>query len=547
MMKVVLKLFLVCLSLVASFYALAAPVSVGDVNQVRQAAGMQLLSENRLLVEAAQQHARYLDENFNRHIHSKGYAHEQSPNLPLFTGATPVERGLEVGYPHRLIYENISVGNETVGKSVDALMSAIYHRFTFLDFSITEIGAAKVGRNYVYEMGRTALRLTCEAPGYDALAQQPVACDTQFMRRSSYDLLCQQIPQSAKYQPPYHQRCRNGQLLNESFVETTCNYPTQESRWNGSGSYYSFCQSGEKIKAAWLDRQCEDDTSNAQYLHSGRYYTICDEGAKVHAEWYQQYCESLSTEDLYTDSGTYVQLCNEDHKLRTEYVENLTKSAHLKNPEGVIWPVDQAINVQPAFFNEDPHPTPDKVVTGYPISIQFNPSQVQQAVINQFIFERQVRDSYGGLAWEVIPDIRAINAYNDVNQQFTPHQFAWFPEQRLDWNSRYRYTISVQLDGRHVDYSAQFSTTELSAPIVELELDTEEVVITQTDFYLFQRSTQLEPEPFKDIRFSTRKFVDMEVELIDPSTLKVSLSRTACLPAKILFASGRELTISPCF
>ncbi len=351
----------------------------------------------------------------------------------------------------------------------------------------------------------------------------------------------------ANFEAPFGSRCRNGKLLSEGFIQSHCAQPSAESVWRGRGEYYNFCTSGVKTKARWLDQACEEQDSAALYPHSGQFYSICPDQLKVHAQWYQNYCRTLPDKDKYTDSGAFAKPCLKEHKLREETLEELTRIARMQNPLAVVWPPDGAMNIKPTFYSEDPHPTPDKVVTGYPVSIQFNPALVDTAVINQFSLERKTLDSLGDPSWELVTDLRPINANNDIHNLFTDLQFAWFAESRLQWNSEYRATISAQLDGVQHLFSATFTTQHLEGRIAQVGLDTEKISIEQEHFYLYQLPSALEPEPFKDIQFSARKFVNIQVDVIDPSTIEVWLSRTACLPVKLLFSSGRKLQISPCF
>jgi len=56
----------------------------------------------------------------------------------------------------------------------------------------------------------------------------------------------------------------------------------------------------------------------------------------------------------------------------------------LQNPDFVIWPVDGMDNIPPAFYKELPDPMPECSVSGYPISISFNPSKSKAIMIDSF-------------------------------------------------------------------------------------------------------------------------------------------------------------------
>ena len=128
--------------------------AVGDVNTIRSLAGLPDLTHSVELTNAAQAHARYLQRYAPSGRGLVGSAHEQRKGLPEFTGRLAADRAHYFGYPHSQVTENVSLGDATAQESISNLMSAIYHRFAFLDPLIDENGAAQAGRNYVFNMGR---------------------------------------------------------------------------------------------------------------------------------------------------------------------------------------------------------------------------------------------------------------------------------------------------------------------------------------------------------------------------------------------------------
>lgn len=128
------------------------------LNSLRLNSNLSTLSKNDVLTTSAQNHAKYTFIN-------KVDSHNEVSNLPNFTGQTPKDRAFSVGY-FTQISENLSVGAEDEVASIDGLMSAIYHRFGFLDTKINEIGYAKFGdeksQNFVYNMGNSKLNDFCK-------------------------------------------------------------------------------------------------------------------------------------------------------------------------------------------------------------------------------------------------------------------------------------------------------------------------------------------------------------------------------------------------
>lgn len=129
------------------------------VNLLRTRAGLIPFSRSTVLEKSAENHARYLAKN-------RLAGHLQSKSRPEFTGVTPDDRALYAGYASRDVTENFSAGQQGAQDSIDGLMSAIYHRFAFLDLSKNELGVGidtnDQGLNFVYNLGNTRLHEFCK-------------------------------------------------------------------------------------------------------------------------------------------------------------------------------------------------------------------------------------------------------------------------------------------------------------------------------------------------------------------------------------------------
>ncbi len=157
-------------------FSMEAQAAYQYLNQVRTRAGMIPLKWNQVLAKSAASHAGYLEKN-------KLISHLEKPGLSGFSGVTPGERAIAQGYEIRKVIENYSSGRKDSMESIDGLMSAIYHRFGFLDFSIDEVGIAlsKNGDsiNFVYNMGNELLNRYCrfaidtkETPYYEGICSR---------------------------------------------------------------------------------------------------------------------------------------------------------------------------------------------------------------------------------------------------------------------------------------------------------------------------------------------------------------------------------------
>ncbi|WP_353570191.1 CAP domain-containing protein, partial [Candidatus Albibeggiatoa sp. nov. BB20] len=133
------------------------------INQLRQQTDMTELAQNSLLQQSAANHAEFL-------ILNNASGHFETEGLSGFTGVSVGDRVIQAGYLSRTVSENISGGDQNYKGSIDGLMSAIYHRFGFLDFSITAVGVGisrvsllEAGNaSYVYNMGNEGFHQLCQ-------------------------------------------------------------------------------------------------------------------------------------------------------------------------------------------------------------------------------------------------------------------------------------------------------------------------------------------------------------------------------------------------
>lgn len=129
------------------------------LNQWRNQAGLSPLQTSAALQTAARKHALYLTKDAHGHD-------EINRSNPYFTGESPQDRATAAGYSAP-IAENLTIGNfaRSGRRSVDGLMTALYHRLSMLNPNHDEAGAAWArGRNtaFVIKQGSRYDRELCE-------------------------------------------------------------------------------------------------------------------------------------------------------------------------------------------------------------------------------------------------------------------------------------------------------------------------------------------------------------------------------------------------
>lgn len=127
------------------------------LNSARKDVGLNELKEDMLLTKIANYHAQYIVAN-----NSTG--HEENPEKKSFYEKTPAKRAKKIGMPSTFVLENITYKKDP-NLVIDSLLSAIYHRFGFLNTQINAIGFKKLDTkeisSTVFNMSNTNIQDLC--------------------------------------------------------------------------------------------------------------------------------------------------------------------------------------------------------------------------------------------------------------------------------------------------------------------------------------------------------------------------------------------------
>lgn len=539
--RIVLSLLLCAIS--ASYGAQAAGLDY--VNQLRASAGMAPLYWRAELADGAQAHADYLAANpITESGFFGGSAHRESPGLQGFTGVAPADRALQQGYPHGQVLENVSSGSDDVSDAIDGLMGAIYHRLGFLDFAIDELGSGRNARQFVFLMGRGDLRELCWSPQPDALVTRPVQCGDSVVSSDFIQQLCEQLPPQALMRQPWPVACSNGQRLDNDFMQSLCRdgFPV-EAQLRGKGRYYALCDPPRRVRAAWFDGFCEATPAPAAYTRSGRYIEMCEPPRRVDADWLERRCANLDEAERYTDSGRYVEPCEDTSiQVRVEAMDDMQQAQWQRNPDVVMWPPDQAANIPPAFFEEDPDPLPDRSVSGYPISIQFNPASTAQVESASF---RLLKWSGNGqeFSWKAVADTRVLDQDTDPQEQLDGLQFVLFPLQRLDWAGRYRAEFEAWVDGEYRQYAWDFATSDPGGPLFVIDGSDQVMRVDVSERPLVVIPPRREAYSVNALKVAWQGDTEVSISSLDGNTARLDIDWRNCLPVKLTVEDGRSATI----
>ena len=128
---------------------------ISYLNEARSSSSLPFFSFSKSLEQAAKNHALYLDKHGI-------ISHDETNTKALFTGQNPSIRAINAGHNNSYVSENLSSKQLSLKDSIDGLLSAIYHRFNFLDFSFNEIGYFVHNGIYAYEMSNKQINNLCQ-------------------------------------------------------------------------------------------------------------------------------------------------------------------------------------------------------------------------------------------------------------------------------------------------------------------------------------------------------------------------------------------------
>ena len=127
-------------------YIFASPLSY--INSIRKSSGLMPLSYNSNLALAAKKHAIYVNK-------TKEFSHYERKTSKYYFASTPWYRIVKAGYKTKVVVENITFVERNYKESIDNLMATVYHRLAFLYNQIDNIGYAKSGTIFVYDMSNS--------------------------------------------------------------------------------------------------------------------------------------------------------------------------------------------------------------------------------------------------------------------------------------------------------------------------------------------------------------------------------------------------------
>ena len=227
---------------------------------------------------------------------------------------------------------------------------------------------------------------------------------------------------------------------------------------------------------------------------------------------------SLCQNGTYTGGSYYLPCVDGTKKINAEAFKNALSEVGKNAPSLILWPANNSGDIPPMFNEENPDPLPNYSVSGYPVSVEFNKKDFSSApTVSSFTLETA--------SGTQLDQIISMDANNDPNHFFSLHQFAIFPEKRLEWGSKYNAEIIYQYNGNTTSKKWCFSTRSLQSISDKFYRVTEDINVTVISgqtyaFYLVPHSNS---EQITNTTFRYNSD-DMEFNFIDTNTVSIKLT-----------------------
>ena len=231
-------------------------------------------------------------------------------------------------------------------------------------------------------------------------------------------------------------------------------------------------------------------------------------------------------------AGSYYEnVCVDSRKqISVASYENALAKNVLQNPSLIVWPRDGALDISPVFYEESPDPLPECSVSGYPISISFNPLKSGTIMIDSFKL-------YDGNNQE-IKDVKLMDKGSDHNGHFSDKEFALFPMKRLAWDSDYHVEIDYHDRDVVKREVVDFHTKALPYPSHTVQSVGVVIEVPANETHVFY----LPPRDCNDkLTTFSASGVGSSLSFYDANTIMITASSKGTL--KVSPSDGRDFTL----
>jgi uncharacterized protein YkwD len=209
----------------------------------------------------------------------------------------------------------------------------------------------------------------------------------------------------------------------------------------------------------------------------------------------------------------FYETCSDaSHRISKEDFQSSITQIEAQNPPIIRYPYPDQEEVAPAFYVETPDPLPDYEVSGFPISVSFNPHYFDAIKMIDFAL-------YDAMDQRV-ELVRLLDHQSDPHQKLSSLEFALFPLERLSYGALYRVEFLYNYRGvqeRLVWYFHTKSTPHRLYTVEEGLREIELLVDTPAITLYFK------PRHGLDLLGGVSFSESLGLQRIDPHTVEVTL------------------------
>lgn len=207
-------------------------------------------------------------------------------------------------------------------------------------------------------------------------------------------------------------------------------------------------------------------------------------------------------------------ICKEVSKMvPLSFFEEKKEAVRRKNRDIILYPYAGQDDIWPAFYNESPDPLPGYKVSGFPVSVQFNPAYYKNVKLMAFrLFDAKGKE---------IEEIKILRKKNDPNHRFTDLEFALMPLKRLEFNTSYRVYFEAEADGKKVKKEWEFRTIKTKERLYRITQNKSTLKVDAGSTVILY----IVPGSKSDIIHHYRVRGGIKVSFLDQNTLKITLPK----------------------
>ncbi len=256
-----------------------------------------------------------------------------------------------------------------------------------------------------------------------------------------------------------------------------------------------------------------------------------------------EFCRRPDPAALLSGAGRYYEVCPGRLKVKAEAFEALQAAGARRNPRIVVWPPRGGEDVPVTFSRERPNPLPDRIMSGYPLSVHFNPVHVRRARLLDFrLFEQRGAPSgerHDPATLVEVTPTRVLQADSDLHHELGPLDFALFPLERLEWDRAYFGRGRFVVDGKEEEVAWTFRTRALGVPLYDVKGRGEELPLKPDVEYAVRVAPSAAQPMLGLVEYKMPPGVEVQGRRQDENTLRLRVSGPLCARVAVTAGAAR--------